>query len=275
MGNIPVVDGLEPLSTRKLAGVDDAVLSLSLLCAPPSTHQLTYYPPHPPLPTAEPYASAEALLQTYMDKDLEFIIMKKEFRDVFDDTEFKPHLDEACRDSLWKIFKMGPSGGDRVSAMDIICGFSCVCDASASEKLTVLFNAFDFMKRGKLNGDEVLVLFMSIVKGVKLVTGVVEDQTPEFLEKVVERFMNGRQEMTFEEFTDRVKAVVGKKRWAEDIPLRLLLSKFGIGQYDGKDEHEASGAEKGEEQEEQEGQAAAAAGESGQEEEDKKGGEGD
>ena len=196
-----------------------------------------------PTPSQVKPGHVAKLLEIYFEEMLEFAITREQYdeqlyaRWVAAESYPRPDLLSApasvdnsrVRDKLWTLFEQNAAG---VSALDVICGLSLVAGQStAADKMSAIYDAYDFQKAGKISEDEVCILLLASAKGAQLLTGLTAKHIPEerleTCAKHCDEASAGDFEITKPEFVAWVKTYV-KLGDMEDVDLRTVMARFGL-----------------------------------------------
>jgi len=109
------------------------------------------------------------LLEKYLELDLDFGISRDDLQLLFKECDMG--LGEDMVESVFHAF---PNSRQTkvLNALDFIEGFTLLTQGSPEEKLSLLYDTFDFQKRGEISFDEVTIMFMCSAQGLMHMSGL-------------------------------------------------------------------------------------------------------
>jgi len=113
--------------------------------------------------------TAKALLDKYLDLDLDFGIPQEDLQRLFRECEL-----DLGGDVVQAVFDSFPKAQTTktLNALDFLEGFAVLCRGTATAKVDLMYDIFDFQKRGEISFDELTIMFMCAAQGTLHMSGV-------------------------------------------------------------------------------------------------------
>jgi len=132
-------------------------------------------------PTSWNLDQVRELHQRYKDENYDFGLDKMVFTELCMETF--PEAGD-LPEILWKKFVLGDE--EIIHTLQVFCGLASVSQGLTSEKISFLFDVFDFNNSSELNYDELFILIFTTLSGIvrMIGTGYIPEERP--VEKIVD-----------------------------------------------------------------------------------------
>mmetsp|Transcript_23437 Transcript_23437/g.29391 ORF Transcript_23437/g.29391 Transcript_23437/m.29391 type:complete len:202 (-) Transcript_23437:334-939(-) len=177
-------------------------------------------------PTTWSLDHVRELHQRYRDENYDFGLEKMVFTELCMET-FPEASD--LPEMLWEKFVL--NGEEVIHTLQVFCGLASVCHGLTSEKITFLFDVFDFNNTTELNYDELFILIFTTLSGIVRMVGTGNTPEERPIEKIVDDIFvaAGKDSSTkvtkheFQSFTDDPLQLT-----REDMSTLDVLKKFDL-----------------------------------------------
>ena len=106
---------------------------------------------------------ANTVMQQFEDDDVDFGVNVPQLLALT-----KLGADEAQCKAIIKEFDMNGSG--IINVLDLLCGIVLLCDGTNDQKISAVFDAYDFDGTDSISIDEMTILLLSALKGITVMT---------------------------------------------------------------------------------------------------------